>query len=234
MAHVLSHLVDIDQTIVSCVDGRQHIQTARGIKRPGADMGVVGGLLYLDDNLDGVVAMDAVSHGCRKIGRWCYAHTDNHDKTGKSEDCGCGHLKNMILTYDYGINPEEMRRAYAVSKQEPLVKWLVLEGHHEEEGVILNKGATKTVINANPNRERMFYVYDAIASFNDLANLVDAIRNADMRRFQNITAEKVQEAIDIQLGVTLQKLSGKHGMIAADMPQLTINPNALFGLMRGY
>lgn len=152
-----------------CVDGRydQHGAQEGMIARAGADFGYVMGLLGLRNegklSLTPEECVDAVYKVVTENGGRFYAHSDEHAKD-KGILSGCGHIMKSAtpeLSDKYGVNSQDvitaLNYAHEITSHQNFEE-VELHGSHEEKGVLIVRGNTKTVNHHDEND--MYFVYD--------------------------------------------------------------------------
>jgi virulence-associated protein VagC len=222
-----------------CVDGRYEIATQDSgmIARPAGDLGYVMVLLALSRKLNlGLTpsqVFDAIYQVVTKDGGKFYLHTDHHadpDGSGSNstEDSktkiGCGHAGKAMdpnLAPDYLVDPDEMAELVTYAKQkaekDPNVLMTNLNKEHDEQGVIVVKGKTRT-INPQNNSGVQYFMYDQDRDEEFMQKLV-----ADLN-LEHINYAGFKEISDQQLQATLHNLAlGKTiYQFNADEPEIKV------------
>lgn len=209
---VKKELVPVNNTRVECADGRYQPEQSQGaIRAFGGDFGFVlafaaalqGEGTFIDPDEIVERYYRAVKQFRREDTR-LYYHTDkDHHAEGK---IGCGHAAQASSAENegkYGIPSEEARALYETFAKHPSSNTTILEGKHEEKGVLIVHGEGRAVTHSinSRNENGMYFVVDAarIDTFIDLVTpifsrgLIDAVGPEDVKasyiKQQNATAQ---------------------------------------------
>lgn len=175
---VKNELVPVNTQRVECADGRYTKEQSEGaIRAFGGDFGFVlafaaalrkeGTFLNPDEIVSRYYkAVQKVRGEDTRL----YYHTDEHNhREGK---IGCGHAAKASDPPNngkYGILSREARNLYDVFSRHPGSNITILNGHHQEQGVLLVEGTSHSL--NSRNHKNMFFVVTP----NMINHLIDAL-----------------------------------------------------------
>lgn len=212
-----------------CVDGRHAPDQAKdSFALAGADLGIVMALMRAGGGrIDGVSAYKAVSRALKNLGTSFFYHTDEHalhdaeHKHNPNEVCfGCGHGKKASmadLASRYGIDPEQQKLVIKEIESGTLKEGManldktVLEGDHNELGVIVVESENMTVLPMNLETKQQYFIYDAIHVKSFMKLVWDQMVKDGSVNAQEIKEEMFMDSEGLQRDVTVDLLATSQG-----------------------
>lgn len=220
---VKENLVTANDRRMACADGRYKPEQSKGAIRVfGADMGILMAIGATLKDMGVSLPASEIVEKYAKAKQGLYDldvvdsdfvldyHCDTHSH--EAGDIGCGHIAKAANPANEGlygsINAQEVRELFDAFTENPKSHLTVLEGQHEEEGVIFVRGSSDKVdysVNSSGGKKgKMFFVVDPART----EGYIDSISGLFSEGLVNpINPEDVKRNYSIQMQSTAKLLN---------------------------
>ncbi len=189
------------------------IHEHKALRSPGASLGYVMILLAAKPDLSVEQAVDLVNKFENIRGRKFTYHQDTHNKKGLDggHGLGCGHVDKAIKNPQlYGLTKDKVERmvkyvGQKINKEEMTANVPVLEGDHQESGVLViitDKNNPKTVVPID-DKGNEYFRYDKTLHEEELKRLA----NFACQNRIKLTGHELLESANKQIEATLGLLA---------------------------